>query len=155
MMYKRPERSSIEIRETNRKRILKALKEKKELTFNELLSLRIVSRGALNTHLKALLRKRDIEKRFSKTKDKVVYCLTNQSETRLYVESWIEFLGLLAVTYIARKKLDKPVDPKYNFLSKIEEHLNPKKPKYISWKRVFRFLDKEYWIKADLNKPED
>lgn len=150
MRYKRPEKPSIEIRETNRTKILQALKREKELTFIEFLRLKIVSRGALNTHLKALLKTQDIKKRYSKTKDKLVYCLTNQSEVRLYVESWIEHLGLMGITYIAQKNVKKPINPKYDFLSKLEQHLIPKKPEYLSWKQVLNYLEKDHWISSDL-----
>lgn len=150
MMWKRPHKSSLEIQASNRTKILKALKEKRELTFTELLDLKIVSRGALNIHLKALFKNQDIEKRYSKTKDKIVYCLTDRTTAKIYVESWIEHLGLMGITYITRKTLKKPINPKYDFLSKLEQHLIPKKPKYLSWKQVLNYLDKDHWISADL-----
>ena len=153
MEYKRPQKTPLEIRETNREKILKALEEQRELTFSELLNLQIVSRGALNLHLKALLKKQDIEKRYSKTKDKIVYCLTNRSESKLYVESEIQALGLIGITYIARRKLNKPIADKYKFLEGIEQ-LIIEKPKYLSWKEILRFLEKDYWAKVDLTKPK-
>lgn len=154
MKYKRPQKTSLEIRESNRTKLLEALREKEELTFSEFNNLGIVSRGALNTHLKNLLKNEDIEKHYSKTKDRIVYRLTNQSEIELYVKSWIEYLGLIAITYIARKNTNKSINAKYDFLKKIETLLTPKKPKYLSWEQVLKYLEKDHWASVDLNKSE-
>lgn len=132
------------VRDTNRKKLLKALEkhkeQTKELTFTELLNLGIVSVGALNTHLKVLLRSNKIEKSYSKTKDRVVYRLTTKGIKKLQIENMIYNFGLTATYTVFSKKLNIKFEEDIN--AQIDSYVKAKSK--ISAKKYMEYLKENY-----------
>jgi len=126
----------------NRRKILEALKDNRGLTFTELLNLKIVSVGALNTHLKTLVMNQDIEKDFNKTKNQVVYRITEKGIIPLQTESMIHNLGLFATYVVVAKKLNLKED----FLEVLHESIKnyAETKSKIPAKKYMKYLKENY-----------
>lgn len=137
-----------QIQETNRQKILKAFEkpenQTKELTFAELLDLRLVSRGSLNTHLKALIRSNDIEKCYSKTKDRIAYRLTEKGIIPLTIKSMIQHLGILATYKVWIEKSGMKITLPETLEEAIESYV--KADSKISSKIFMEHLKENYFL---------
>lgn len=128
------------LREANRHKILKAIKESGSITFSELLNQEIVSREPLNRHLKELLKHKIIEKRFSETKDRTVYRLTAKGKIPLTIEGMIHHLGLVATHAVFAKKLK--IKPELDINAEIEGFVKAKSE--ISARKFYQYLQKQH-----------
>lgn len=123
-------------KETERK-ILEALKEKGNLRFEQLLKEANISRSTLTIHLKELLKQRKI-RRFYNT-----YQITYETVAKIQIEGMIKYLGKVAVHQIIRTKLNLPIEFDIN---KEMKRYSETKPKNVSWKKLFEFLQEEYQL---------
>ena len=115
-------KTSAGLRDSNRRKIFKAIEENEEMTFKELLALGIVSREPLNRHLKYLRDTYQIERHLSKTKNRVVYRLTERSQIALTVEGMINYLGTVAAHNIFEKVLK--INREFKIETEIAHYVN-------------------------------
>lgn len=130
------------LRETNQQLILKAIEQHEDFTFEELLKLGIVSREPLYRHLNNLIKKNDIAKVFSKTKNRVVYRLTTKGKIPLQIESMIQNLGKIATYMVFAEKGNIKVDFPESLKESIEGYVTAKSK--ISAKTYMKYLKKHY-----------
>lgn len=112
------------LRRSNRRRILEAMKKRGEIGFNELLRLEIVSKEPLSRHLKHLLRTKQVEKHFSKAKNREIYRLTIYGEIPLIVDGMIHYLGTIATHAVFAKKLGVRLE--FSINKEIEKYIEAK-----------------------------
>lgn len=135
-------KTSRTLRETNQHLILKAIEQHENFTFEELLELAIVSREPLYRHLNNLIKKHDIEKYFSKTKNRVVYRLTTKGKIPLQIESMIHGLGLLATYTVFAEKGNLEVDFPETLNEAIKSYVKAKSK--IPAKTYMEYLKEKY-----------
>jgi len=105
-----------------------------------------LSKVTLTKYLKILLQTKEIEKRFDSEHFKGYYQIANRGLAKLMVDSWMNRLGKVAVDYIIRKKLNKPIDVNSDIFDEIEQYLKlePEKDSLWSWKALFEYFEKDY-----------
>ena len=131
------------VQEENRKLILKAL-NRENLTFSELLEMKIVSRTSLSSHLRKLLESGDVEKTYASQKKRImVYRICSKAVAEIYIEGMIQYLGRVATHQIVRTKLNLPLEHDVN--KEMETYME-EKPKNVSWKKLFHFLEEKYQL---------
>jgi len=133
-------KTSKSLREANQHKILKAIEENGNMTFKELLNEEIVSKEPLNRHLKNLLNNNDVEKYFSKTKNRIAYRLTVKGKIPITIESMIHYLGLVATHVVFAKKLK--ITPEFDINIEIKNYVRAKSK--ISPDKFYEYLQEQY-----------
>jgi len=128
------ELEKLKTQKTTFKQLLEQCRERK----------RNLSKVTLTKHLKILMNMQKIEKLFDSEYIRGFYRIRERGLAKLMVESWIHYLGLVAVHHIVRKKLNKPIE--FDVFNEIEQHLKlePEKDSLWSWKALFEYLEKEH-----------
>ncbi|MBZ9572387.1 hypothetical protein KJA15_03590 [Patescibacteria group bacterium] len=132
---------------------LRKMKDKK-VSFGQLLKQcrkqkKGLSKVTLTKHLKMLMSMGEVEKVFNAEKIRGFYRIKGKAINKLMVESWIQNLGVVAIRYIVRTKLNKPIDVDSNISDEIERYLKlePKKDSLWSWKTLFDYVEENYFPK--------
>lgn len=133
-------KTSKTLRESNSRKIRKAIYDNVNITFGELLKLKIVSREPLNRHLNKLIHSGEVEKYFSKTKNRSVYRLTVKAKIPMQIESMIQNLGSVATHTVFARKMKKK--PKLDINAEIENYIKAKSR--ISPKKFYQYLEENY-----------
>jgi len=133
-------KTSNTLRESNRRKIKKAINDNANITFGELLDLKIVSREPLNRHLNKLLHSGEVEKYFNKAKNRLVYRLTVKAKIPMQIESMIQNLGSVATHTVFARKMKKK--PKLDINAEIENYIKAKSR--ISPKKFYQYLEENY-----------
>ena len=109
--------------------------KKEHLTFTMLLAETKLARSTLSFRLKELLRNGKIERYYN------TYRLAQKGIIETQIEGMIQFLGLVATHQIIRNKLDLPLE--FDINEEMEGY-SEEKPKNVSWKELFEFLEEKH-----------
>jgi len=109
--------------------------DKGNLPFKGLLEESGFARSTLARHLKYLIENGKIEKFYN------IYRISQEMVVKAQIESMIQNLGKVATHQIVRTKLNLPVE--FDIENEMFQYERGK-PKNVSWKELFEFLEKEY-----------